>query len=129
MHSWPALGKYQSLMRHCNYTTTPPLIHSTLHRYLQERFQQQVNGAQDELRIWDGYLVSDPDHLVGSSLTLADLSLAMILFFAMRNGATLTAYQHLTMYADKMRQESVLQETWPPHWLNTPDKDWLSAVK
>ena len=95
---------------------------------MQERFIGTVEASQKELKIWDGYLSSDPQYLVGTTLNLADLSFAMILMFLMRYGVAFKQYPHLAKYAQRMQQVALLQETWPPHWKAEGDKDWLAAV-
>lgn len=95
---------------------------------MQERFAEGVKKAKTELKRWDEYLAADPQYIVGSALSLADIALALTLFFAMRGGAKLEEFTHLRKYAESMKGREIFAETWPPHWKDSENKDWLVDV-
>lgn len=92
---------------------------------MQEQFQQGLEKAHKELAYFDGYLSDSRTFLAGEIFTLADINLASAIFFAQRAGATLAKYPNLLKYADLLRDRPCFKDTWPPHWLESEDKDWL----
>lgn len=94
---------------------------------LQEQFATGLEKGHKELSYFEGYL-SDRQFLIGEIFTLADINLATALFFAQRAGATLEKYPNLKKYLDSLRDRPCFKDTWPPHWLETEDKDWLVGL-
>jgi glutathione S-transferase len=95
---------------------------------VQERFADGIDKAAVELKRWDTYLAGDPEFLVGDTLTLADIAVAVNLFFAQRGGCTFRDVPHVAKYAERMKERKCFAETWPPHWKVSANKDWLSGL-
>jgi glutathione S-transferase len=95
---------------------------------MQEAFEEGIEKAKKELAYFDAYLAEDHDFIAGDSFTLADANLCLVCFFAMRAGATFAEYPHLLKYAERMKDRQSVQDTWPPHWKESPNKDWLTAL-
>jgi glutathione S-transferase len=87
-----------------------------------------IEAAKKELEIWDGYVADGREYLVGNAFTLVDIMVAVVIFFAQRAGATLVVYPHLLKYANSMRKRECFEDTWPPHWVGTENKDWLTKL-
>ena len=96
---------------------------------MQESFQRGVQKAKAELEQWESYFGKDSTYIVGSSFTLADMSLAMTLLFVSHYGAQLTGYPQLSEYVQRLKSEPAIEQTWPPHWRkSTAGSDWLTDL-
>ena len=93
---------------------------------MQAIFEAGLEKARKELAFFEGYLAADPPFLCGSTLTLADISLAVVIFFLQRSGAILEAYPHLAKYAGEMAELPVFADTWPPHWRESEAKTFMA---
>lgn len=96
--------------------------------HTQETFQKGMEKAHTELSWFEGFLSDGRACLVGDMFTLADISLATVLFFAQRAGATFDKYPSLAAYAGRLRKRPSLKNTWPPHWLQSEGTDWLQGL-
>lgn len=95
---------------------------------VQEIFNSGIEKAEKELSYFDGYLSDGRSFLAGPMFTLADINLAVCLLFGQRAGATFAKYPNLLKYAERLRERPCLKQTWPPHWLESEDKDWLAQL-
>ena len=95
---------------------------------LQAYFNKGVEKCKSHLSYFESYLSADPQFITGDAFTLADVNLSLACYFAMRAGATFSAYPHLLKYLEAMKQRESIQATWPPHWKETEGKDWLTAL-
>lgn len=93
---------------------------------MQAEFDKGLETARKELGYFEGYLAADPPFIVGEKLTLADLCLAVVIFFLQRSGATLADFPHLATYATAMAEQPALQGSWPPHWKTTEPKAFMA---
>ena len=80
---------------------------------MQEEFKTGVEKCKKNLSFFDSYLSTDPQYIAGDAFTLADINLALACMFAMRAGATLTAYPHLLKYVEAMKPVSYTHLTLP----------------
>ena len=81
-----------------------------------------------EAAFFDSYLRNDQEFLAGNMFTIADICLATTIFFARRSGATFEKHPNLAKYAQRMSERPCFKETWPPHWSETPDSNWLDGL-
>lgn len=91
----------------------------------KDQFQAGVEKAHKELAYFENYLSDGRLFLAGEIFTLADINLVIVIFFGQRAGATFAKYPNLLKYADRLRERPCLKDTWPPHWLESENKDWL----
>lgn len=95
---------------------------------MQEKFEEGLKAAHKELAWFESYLADGRSHLVGDMFTLGDISLAIVLFFVQRAGATLERYPRMVAYADRLRERPGLKETWPQDWLETDGNDYFKGL-
>lgn len=84
---------------------------------MQERFQQGIEATLKEMNYFEEYLSDGRSFLIGEMFTLADVSLAVYLFFCEHFGATLDKHPNLKKFADRIRERPCFKETWPAEWL------------
>jgi glutathione S-transferase len=92
---------------------------------LQETSREALEKARAEFQLWENYLSDGRTYLIGEQFTLADVNLACVLLFAVRAGALFRTFPSLNKYTSRMSSRVSIRSTWPPHWKQSPNKDWL----
>lgn len=95
---------------------------------MQEEFKKAVEKCKKEFAYFDSYLSADPQFIAGDAFTLADINVVLACLFAMRAGASLAEYPHLLKYCEAMKERDCIKATWPPHWKESPNKDWFKDL-
>lgn len=93
---------------------------------MQAEFETGLEKARKELAYFEDHLKDDPPFLVGGRLTLADVCLAVVLFFLQRSGATFERFPHLATYAAAMEVQPAFKDSWPPHWKTSEAKTFMA---
>lgn len=88
-------------------------------------FEEKLEALKKELQYWEGYLDEGQGYLVGDSLTLADLNAGLTILYLQRLGASYNDFLHIKQYAEKLKAVPSIDKTWPPHWRESPNQDWL----
>eukprot|EP00892_Ulva_mutabilis_P004672 jgi/Ulvmu1/2577/UM014_0028.1 len=94
----------------------------------KEQFEEGIKKAHKELQYFEDYLSDGRMFLTGEMFTLADINLAIVVFFGQRAGATFEKYPNLLQFGDRLRDRPCFKGTWPPHWLESENKDWLTGL-
>eukprot|EP00892_Ulva_mutabilis_P003974 jgi/Ulvmu1/1949/UM012_0110.1 len=94
----------------------------------KELFQEGIKKANKELEYFESYLLDGREFIAGDMFTLADISVALTLFFAQRAGATFAQFPSIQNYAERLSSRPSIKDSWPPHWLETPGSDWLADL-
>lgn len=82
-------------------------------------------AMHQEIALWEGYL-EGRTYLVGSSLTLADVSFFPSLAYNVRLGFNIERYPNLHKYYQTICSRPSVTATWPPHWKGTQGLPILS---
>jgi glutathione S-transferase len=78
-----------------------------------------------ELARWESY-AAKTDYIAGNKLTLADLCFFPNLAIQVRYRLDLAKHApSLATYYDRMKQLPSVQKTWPPHWKETPNPQFV----
>ncbi|EIE19038.1 glutathione S-transferase [Coccomyxa subellipsoidea C-169] len=89
--------------------------------------QDKLDALQAELELWESYL-SEDSFIAGPDFTLADISFGPFLLVFKRFGGTLKDFPKLNKYAEKIEARPSFEDSYPPHWKETPGKDWLDSL-
>eukprot|EP00891_Asterochloris_glomerata_P000644 jgi/Astpho2/644/Aster-04484 len=79
---------------------------------------EKIAGLKRELGFWDKYLANG--FVAGDSFTIADCAAAPYFLIAERFGAKFSEFPNIKKYV------ATLKASWPPHWKDTPNQDWLT---
>ncbi|BDA49420.1 Glutathione S-transferase A [Coccomyxa sp. Obi] len=89
--------------------------------------QEKLDAAKTELKYWESY-VSEEGFIAGPDFTLADVAAGPFFIAMQRFGATLKDFPKLAKYTEILKARPSVAETSPPHWKDTPGKEWLSGL-
>lgn len=95
---------------------------------MQERFQQGVARAHAEAAFFEGHLGDGRSYLAGDMFTLADINLAIAVYFGQRGGATFSRYPRLIAYAASLQDRPCFKDNHPSNWLALPNCGWLTDL-
>jgi len=93
-----------------------------------DQLKEIMKPVVKELEIWEGYYAAGNPFLFGKDLTLADIAFFPHLAFLVRQGLDLQRYPKLKAFYDVMAARDTTKKTWPPHYLTTPGKTYLSVI-
>ena len=93
---------------------------------LDDTDRARHRALHDELRRWEGYLQQDrSDFLAGDGFTLADIALFPLVAFGVRCELRLEpAFPALARWYARIVERPSTQASWPPHWRESPGRDF-----
>lgn len=92
----------------------------------KEELESKIGDLKTELKFWESYLGSS-SHLVGSDFTLADVAFAPFLLAVDRSSAEFTDFPNLAKYIAQVKGRPSIDQSWPPHWRETPKLEILKG--
>ncbi|KAA6426158.1 MAG: hypothetical protein FRX49_04010 [Trebouxia sp. A1-2] len=90
----------------------------------QEELDNKVKELKKELGYWESYLGSNK-YIAGMQYSLADVAIGPNLMFATRLGGKFKEFPGLARYVTMLKERPSFQKSWPPHWKESQDQDWL----
>lgn len=90
----------------------------------QEELDSKVKELKKELGYWESYLGSNK-YIAGTEYSLADIAIGPNLMFATRLGGKFKEFPCLAKYVAMLKERSSFQKSWPPHWKESQNQDWL----
>ncbi|KAL0049126.1 hypothetical protein WJX82_007123 [Trebouxia sp. C0006] len=90
----------------------------------QEELDSKVKELKKELGYWESYLGSNK-YIAGAQYSLADIAIGPYLMFVTRLGGKFKEFPGLAKYVAMLKERPSFQKSWPPHWKESQDQDWL----